>query len=333
MAWNLNNRRLAGRVAMTLLFVGALSAWQAWAVAPADEGETLAVGERLKIGIVGGMTPGEPFWLVRQVEAGGSIHLPGGTTLTVAGLTRPDVELAIAAQFNGGRVVISRLDRGEDHGGGAVRVEAPPLDPELGGLTLVEPLQGTFPFEELLGLIREQTDLSFVVNYSAMELEGIDRNTEVSVDLPAGITLRQTLDLVLGQLSGGFAELGWQADGPLVRLTTLDELSRHTTTVTYDLTRLLWLTAEIDALQEPTEEHRPSYAERVEDVIQLITDTHATDSWKDNGGSVGAITEISGSLIVVQLDSVHARIRSLLEKLERSAGERLALLIELENNE
>lgn len=310
---------------LCLLLILAPSAATAGAAAE----ERLAVGERLKIGIVGGMVPGEPLWLVRRIERGGTVDLPGGVTLAVAGLVRSDAERTIATRFDGGRVVISRLDQGEDHGGGGVHAGAPALDGELAGLALAEPIRGTFVLEALLDVLREQTELGFFVNYSAMELEGIDRKQEITLDLPAGTPLRQVLDVTLVQLAGPFAELAWQVDGPLVHVTTRDDLSRHKETMTYDLTHLMWLTAEIEARQRPANEYAIGYEEAVEEVIQLIMDTVETDTWQDNGGRVGAITEMNGSLVITQTRPAQREIVRLLETLERDAEATLASLSEL----
>ena len=41
-------------------------------------------------------------------------------------------------------------------------------------------------------------------------------------------------------------------------------------------------------------------AERTVAFTKLIQDTVASDTWKDNGGSVGSVRELSGQLIVTQ---------------------------------
>src|SRR4051794_34962953 len=41
------------------------------------------------------------------------------------------------------------------------------------------------------------------------------------------------------------------------------------------------------------------------DMIHLITDTVASDTWRDNGGNLGAIREIGGQLVVSQTPENH----------------------------
>lgn len=53
----------------------------------------------------------------------------------------------------------------------------------------------------------------------------------------------------------------------------------------------------------------------VDSVTRLIEDTVDTDSWKDNGGSAGAIRELAGRLIITQTPSGHRQVLNLLRTL------------------
>src|SRR5690606_25926061 len=62
----------------------------------------------------------------------------------------------------------------------------------------------------------------------------------------------------------------------------------------------------------------PSREELVEDIIELIQETVATDSWRDNGGSIGAIQELNGQLVVTQTGENMREVISLLSKLRET---------------
>jgi Flp pilus assembly secretin CpaC/tetratricopeptide (TPR) repeat protein len=66
------------------------------------------------------------------------------------------------------------------------------------------------------------------------------------------------------------------------------------------------------------EDEGPTRSELVEQIIQLIQDTVASDTWKDNGGTIGAIRELSGQLIVTQTPENQNAISKLLEKLRET---------------
>jgi hypothetical protein len=60
---------------------------------------------------------------------------------------------------------------------------------------------------------------------------------------------------------------------------------------------------------------QPTRADRVVDLIKLIMDTVNTDSWRDNGGTSGAIRDLSGLLVVTQTADAHKQIQTLLGQL------------------
>src|SRR5690606_7548078 len=65
------------------------------------------------------------------------------------------------------------------------------------------------PFEDVVNFLRNITQASIFVNYQALEIEGVDRNTEVTLQLAPSVPLNKALDLILNQISGGYAELGF----------------------------------------------------------------------------------------------------------------------------
>jgi beta-lactamase regulating signal transducer with metallopeptidase domain len=64
----------------------------------------------------------------------------------------------------------------------------------------------------------------------------------------------------------------------------------------------------------------PSREKLVADLITLIQDTIATDSWIDRGGSTGSIREADGQLIVRQSPENHRQLERLLEQLRETGS-------------
>jgi hypothetical protein len=58
-----------------------------------------------------------------------------------------------------------------------------------------------------------------------------------------------------------------------------------------------------------------TFEEAAEELVRLIEDTVEVDSWKDNGGSAGAIRELSGRLVITQTPAAHRQIIKLLRTL------------------
>jgi beta-lactamase regulating signal transducer with metallopeptidase domain len=68
----------------------------------------------------------------------------------------------------------------------------------------------------------------------------------------------------------------------------------------------------------PTTE--PSRAKLLAEIVELIKDTIATDSWTDRGGSTGSIQEHQGQLIVTQSPANHDQLGRLLAQLRSKRG-------------
>jgi hypothetical protein len=99
-----------------------------------------------------------------------------------------------------------------------------------------------------------------------------------------------------------------------------------TVTRVYDISDLLWLITDYPAAGEGAAagtvpaENTITRQELAENVIKLITDTVASDTWKDNGGTIGALRELNGQLIVTQTADSHKQIDELLHALRADRG-------------
>jgi type II secretory pathway component GspD/PulD (secretin)/tetratricopeptide (TPR) repeat protein len=65
--------------------------------------------------------------------------------------------------------------------------------------------------------------------------------------------------------------------------------------------------------------------ERVTELLDLIRNTIEPDSWRESGGTVAAIAEINGQLVVTQTASAHSEIQDLLGKLREQRAIQIAI--------
>ena len=297
----------------------------------------LRAGESLRISVVGLMGEGVETRLTRRVEADGTIRLPMIETdnLDATGMTADDLERNLSRRYEQQTaakrptVVVSRIDLGEDHELDTARKPAGAAGPVkmtmLNGDDPLTPPPAAFdravgaplefdavPFREVVERLRKSSGLSIFVNYQALELQGVDGNTEVTLRLTPDVKLRKTLLLLLDQIGGGFAELGWTWDEGVLTISTADDLSRNTVTVLFDVRPML--DRERDAVAAGGDD-APSEAELLDRLKSLITTTVATDSWQDNGGRVGKIADYNGRLLVTATPAMIRGVAELLDKL------------------
>jgi general secretion pathway protein D len=83
-----------------------------------------------------------------------------------------------------------------------------------------------------------------------------------------------------------------------------------------------WLYGDDDD-DEPEED--PQRASRARRIIDLIQETVAPESWRDNGGTIGTINEINGQLVVTQNSSSQQQIGNLLDKLREQRAIQIAV--------
>lgn len=193
------------------------------------------------------------------------------------------------------------------------------------------------PLVDVIEFLRDTTQANIFVNWSAIEGAGIDKNTPITTRLK-NVRFAKVLGIVLDSAGGGIIRLGYTIDDGVITISTQEDLAKNVSTRTYDIRDLL---INITNFQAPT--FTPSSGgegggggnifntgqggqndqegERdtiVEQITQLITDTIATDTWKVNGGLVGAVQELGGQLIVTQTPENQTAIGNLLEKLRET---------------
>ncbi len=189
-----------------------------------------------------------------------------------------------------------------------------------------------------------QTGVPLVVNWSALEAEGIDPESPVTLSLKK-VPAEQVLRLIVQQLHPnpiGDDELILDIEQWYVRVMTKRDALRQSTTKLYFIGDLLMEIPNFDnapgfdlndALQntnsggsngtggggsgggglfdnddEDNDEPRRSKAEKAEDIADVIRNSIEPDIWLENGGEYASIRYYRGMLIVKAPDFVHEQI-------------------------
>lgn len=212
-------------------------------------------------------------------------------------------------------------------------------------------------FSDVVDFLRDVSGANLFVNWKSLEAAGIDRNTPVTARL-RNIKFSKALSIILDSVGGGQTKLGYTVDEGVITISTLDDLSKNVAVRVYDIRDLIIDVPDfndapqfsLDASQNQgnsggggggsgsggatqggvsntlfagsgangTKETGPTRQELVDSITKLIEDTVATDTWKDNGGSVGALRELQGQLIVTQTPENHRQLVNLLEQLRET---------------
>jgi len=154
------------------------------------------------------------------------------------------------------------------------------------------------PLSEAFDRLGGETGLQIIVNWKALEAQGVGRADPVSLHVRR-VHASTALDLLLRVASPEGPRLGWEIDGGVVHVTTAADLSRNVMIRVYDIRDFLAGKGEHD--------------KKVRAVIKLLTDRIDPGSWREHGGSVASLRELQGQLIVTQTAENHRAIIDLLE--------------------
>jgi type II secretory pathway component GspD/PulD (secretin)/tetratricopeptide (TPR) repeat protein len=201
-------------------------------------------------------------------------------------------------------------------------------------------------FNDVIEFLRDVSGANIFVNWRALEAAGIDRNAPVTARL-RDVAFRKALDVILQDVGGGTVKLAYTIDQGVITISTADELATNTITQTYDIRDLIINVPDFDnapqfdlnAASQNTggggggggggtslfggtgggggdeEQAGPTRTELVEQITNLIQTTVANDTWQANGGTVGTLSELNGTLIVTQTPENQEKVSALLEKL------------------
>jgi hypothetical protein len=160
---------------------------------------------------------------------------------------------------------------------------------------------------DVIDFLRDVTGQNIVLNIRALEGAGVEKSAPVTLQL-RDAALEQVLRQVLEQAGGGSAALGFGVEGNGIVITTAEAVP--TRVRAYDVSELV-----STATTRPGSE---GVADATETLVNLVKDNVATDSWRDNGGTIGTISSFGGRLVINTTDMNHLQIDRLLAELRSS---------------
>ncbi len=209
---------------------------------------------------------------------------------------------------------------------------------------------------DVIDFMRDITGANIFVNWRALEAAGVDKNAPVTARL-RDVKFSKALSTILQDVGGTTARLTYTIDEGVITISTAEDLSKNVVTRVYDIRDVLIDVPDFDNAPDfnlsdisnqgnngnnggngggggggnnqglfggqqnqgqNQEQAGQSRQERIDQIIKLIQDTVASDSWKDNGGTVGSVRELSGQLIVTQTPENQLALRGLLEQLRET---------------
>lgn len=193
-------------------------------------------------------------------------------------------------------------------------------------------------FSDAIEFLRDVSQANFYVEWRTLEEAGIAKDTLVTVRL-RDVKLSKVLQTILQDV-GGAVRLGYTIDEGVITISTEEQLAANVVTRVYDIRDLIINIPDFTEAPDfnlqaggqggggggqlfsggggGEEDEGPTRTELVDQIIQLIQDTIATDSWKDNGGPVGTLRELQGQLIVTQTPENQRQLVRLLEQLRET---------------
>jgi general secretion pathway protein D len=205
------------------------------------------------------------------------------------------------------------------------------------------------PFTDVIDFLRDVTSANIFVNWRALEASQVDKNTPVTA-LLRDVKFAKALSTILNDVGGATVKLGYTIDEGVITISTIDDLSKNVVTQVYDIRDIIvdipdFANAPSFNLSSTTSgtgtgtsggtssgsstglfsntssgsgsSGTPGItrADRIAQIITLIQDTVSSETWKDNGGNVGSIKELSGQLIVTQTPESQRQLLNLLAQL------------------
>ncbi|MBN1796205.1 MAG: hypothetical protein JW804_05985 [Sedimentisphaerales bacterium] len=216
-------------------------------------------------------------------------------------------------------------------------------------------LNRDMPLSDAIEVLRTSVDppLKIFVNWRDLyDNADIEKTTPIDMDPISSIKLSAGLKLLLEAVSGGFADLGYGVESGIITIATEESIPSDMVTLVYDVSDLIGRPAEYRISQQTgrgggggggvsdvgggfddsgqdedlgSEEMRTQRTGRVGELILLIQDTVAPDSWFEVGGD-GTVTQYGGKLLSVrQTAEIHNEISALLKELRKAQGYQIAI--------
>jgi len=197
------------------------------------------------------------------------------------------------------------------------------------------------PLENVVTFLEGVTQIDMDADWDALETIGVERGDPVNLSLSSA-PVSTVLDRVLAKVSGGdFGDAAsWAIQDGVVIISSDEALRRQTELVIYDIRDLLIEVPDYDnapdfdlqsvlqsgqggggggqsPFQENDEEdtERLPLQDRIDRILEIITQNVDFDGWRENGGDTGYIQELNGNLIITNTARNHREVAGLLAKL------------------
>jgi hypothetical protein len=160
-------------------------------------------------------------------------------------------------------------------------------------------------FEQVIANLAERAHANIDVQWETMQTAGVSRTTKVRLHL-WDVTLAQALTTVLSETQANTTRPKYHVEGGVIVVSAGTDVPAECVTVIYNVRDIL-------EIEEAASGGLPQ--EATEMLAKLIVETVDPDSWRDAGGSIGAIREFSGLLIITHTVEGHEQILRLIEQL------------------
>ncbi len=198
------------------------------------------------------------------------------------------------------------------------------------------------PLSNIIGFLSQVTNLNVDVDWQSLETAGIDREAPITLNL-TNVPVKTVLDRVVEKASGGDPINGaaWSINDGVLTIASREVINKNKVLVIYDIRDLLIEipdypnAPELDLqnvlqqsgqggggggqspFNDEDEDQEPgrTLQERTDELINIITTNVDSQGWQENGGDVGFIQQLQGSLIITNTPANHRAVHGLLSKL------------------
>ncbi len=177
----------------------------------------------------------------------------------------------------------------------------------------------------------------------------VEQDTPINVTMPGTVKISVALKLILGSVSGGFADLDYAVKDGIITVATVDALPNRMEIRQYSIAELLGKPAnfitDMDTSSmgysgeggssgvptnnnddtQTSDDVENQTSQQVQDIITLIQDTVDPESWYDAGGEATIKQGPNQRLVISQSPENHVKIAKLLKGLRSSLGQQIAI--------
>lgn len=194
--------------------------------------------------------------------------------------------------------------------------------------------------ENVISQLRAINDLNIQVNWNALEFAGIDRDTEITLQLK-GITLEKALRVILDDAQALVGiPLSYVLDQGVLTVSTDDDLQQQLVTHLYDVHDLLQTRPNFYELPDfdvdvsggggggdvfgeiDIEEDEEDPVERLRTLLMNVV---APNTWQETAGGLGSLEVLEGILVVTNSPTVHREVFDLLGSMRDQQAVQIAV--------